>query len=318
LFRRHRPQAILAMGGFTSAPPIQAGKISGAATFLHEANSIPGRANRLLSPFVDQIFVGFPGAAARLHSQNVAATGTPVRNQFSPADSASCRMALGLRADQPVLLVVGGSQGATGINRLMAEAAPMFKSALPDLQFLHLTGGADRNLVQQAYAAAGCRATVLPFLSEMELALGAATVAISRAGASAIAEFAAMQVPAILIPYPAAADNHQYFNARAVVESGAALQFEQRSLTAHQLAQAALDLISKPSQLEKMRSAWQAWQFPNAAEDIANRILVTLGMPQPENGNRSSVSSDDFRRIPPSERNALRSQVSAGLIAKTP
>src|SRR6267143_1284971 len=123
-FRRRAPQAVLAMGGFTSAPPVLAGRSFGATTFLHESNTIPGRANRLLAHFVNQVFVGFAGAAGRLCNANVLTTGTPVRPQFETVNPAACRMALGLAAEQPVLLVMGGSQGAAGINDLALRALP--------------------------------------------------------------------------------------------------------------------------------------------------------------------------------------------------
>jgi UDP-N-acetylglucosamine--N-acetylmuramyl-(pentapeptide) pyrophosphoryl-undecaprenol N-acetylglucosamine transferase len=124
IFRRRRPDAVLAMGGFTSAPPVWVGKDFGAKTFLHESNTIPGRANRLLSRFVNEAFVGFPEAAARLKARKVTTTGTPVRPQFQPRNSAECRAALGLEANRPTILVVGGSQGASGLNEMILSALP--------------------------------------------------------------------------------------------------------------------------------------------------------------------------------------------------
>ena len=112
LFRDRPPQAVLAMGGFTSAPPILAGRACGSATFLHESNTIPGKANRWVAHFVDQAFVGFPVAAGRLHHANVLCTGTPVRPQFQPLDSISCRVALGLARERPLVLVMGGQPGS--------------------------------------------------------------------------------------------------------------------------------------------------------------------------------------------------------------
>ena len=111
------------MGGFTSAPPVLAGKRLGAFTFLHESNSIPGRANRWLAPWVDEVFVGFPTAARRLSTQCIRYVGTPVRPQFKPVDPGPCRMALGLSPKDPVLLIMGGSQGASGINQLLLRAS---------------------------------------------------------------------------------------------------------------------------------------------------------------------------------------------------
>ena len=121
------PRAVLAMGGFTSAPPVLAGKHFGAKTFLHDSNTIPGRANRWLAHVVDEAFVGFPQAAHRLWIQRHAVTGTPVREQFAPADAASCRMALGLDPRRPTLVITGGSQGA----RAFSEIVPAALTRLP-------------------------------------------------------------------------------------------------------------------------------------------------------------------------------------------
>jgi UDP-N-acetylglucosamine--N-acetylmuramyl-(pentapeptide) pyrophosphoryl-undecaprenol N-acetylglucosamine transferase len=243
IFRQRRPRAVLGMGGFACAPPTLAGKTFRAATFLHESNSVPGKANRWLAPFVDQVFVGFPQAATRLQNRKVLVTGTPVRPQFQATDPEPCRLALGLDSKRPVLLVMGGSQGASAVNRLVFEALPQLRQAAPQLQFLHLTGPNDEDNARAQYAAQNLKAVVHTFLTEMELALGAATVVVSRAGASSLAELAAMQVPAILIPYPAAADNHQFYNAHAFASAGAAVRLEQAEATGEKLAALVLRLL---------------------------------------------------------------------------
>src|SRR6266404_2191365 len=127
-FHARPPHVVLAMGGFTSAPPVLAGRKLGARTFLHESNSVPGRANRWLAPLVDAAFVGFPAAAGRLRCRTVKVTGTPVRPQFRPMDAAACRVALGLEAGRPVLLVMGGSQGARPINQLTIQSLPLLSA----------------------------------------------------------------------------------------------------------------------------------------------------------------------------------------------
>jgi len=276
LFRAHRPQAVLGMGGFTSAPPILAGKICGAATFLHESNSVPGRANRLLASFVDEVFVGFPSARTRLHNHHALSTGTPVRSHFQPASSESCRTALGLLRNQPVLLIVGGSQGATALNTLMLEALPSLRESAPDLQFLHLTGAADLEKVRAAYSTAGANAVVRPFLTEVDLALGAATVAVSRAGASSLAELAAMRVPSILIPYPHAANNHQYYNARAYADAGAAWLLVQSEGSQGRLTGQILELLRDANRRRAMADELARWHAPHAAEKIADHILALI------------------------------------------
>lgn len=276
LFRREPPQAVLAMGGFTSAPPILAGKACGAATFLHESNTIPGKANRWLSHVVDAAFVGFSSAATRLQNRNVFTTGTPVRQQFQPADAAACRMALGLQPHSAVLLIMGGSQGASGINDLVLQALPHFVRSAPELQFLHLTGANDLEGVRAAYAAQRCQAVTRPFLTEMELALGAATVAVSRAGASSLAELAAMRVPAILVPYPAAADDHQLHNARAFAEGGAASLLQQKGASGERLTELVLRLVPEELAREGMRTALARWHSPDAAQQIAEQMLAVM------------------------------------------
>lgn len=273
VFRDSRPAAALAMGGFTSAPPICAAKNVGAKTFLHESNTIPGRANRWLSRFVDQCFIGFPQAAERLRNRNVTVTGTPVRPQFQPRDAASCRTALGLEPDRDTILIMGGSQGASGINELVANCLPSIAAGRHQLQFVHLTGPGDAEKVEHAYSEAGVRAIVRPFLAEMELALGAATVAISRAGASSLAELAAVRVPSVLVPFPAATDNHQFFNAKAFEETGAARLLEQKAATPETLVRLMLGLIEDAAVREGMRAALAKWHMPRAAEQIAETML---------------------------------------------
>jgi UDP-N-acetylglucosamine--N-acetylmuramyl-(pentapeptide) pyrophosphoryl-undecaprenol N-acetylglucosamine transferase len=276
-FKAHPPQAALAMGGFTSAPPILAAKRAGARTFLHESNAVPGRANRWLSRVVDGMFVGFPAAAGRLRQPNVTVTGTPVRPYFQARDVAACRNQLGLDPARPVLLVMGGSQGASAINDLVLQALPLLGSHGPEWQWLHLTGTGDAERVRQTYAALELRAIVRPFLAEMDVALGAATAAVCRAGASSLAELAAMRVPAVLVPYPAATDNHQFHNARALEATGAACLLEQKSATPEMLVQLLSDLVEKPAVHEKMQTALAQWHKPGAAEQIAEAMLMVVG-----------------------------------------
>ena len=278
LFRSRPHQAILAMGGFTAAPPVLAGRVCGAVTFLHESNTIPGRANRFLSWFVDQPFVGFSQAAARLHHQKVVVTGTPVRPQFQPGSPASARVALGLEAARPVLLVMGGSQGASGVNDLVLQALPNLVGLSPDLQFLHLTGPNDFEKVRAAYAAAKAKAVVREFLTEMELAMSAATLAVSRSGASSLAEIAAMRLPTVLIPYPHAADDHQFHNARAFVQGGAARMLHRSQATAQNLTQLVADVLRKSEERQRISEALGAWHTPDAAAQMAEAILRAVAV----------------------------------------
>ena len=278
LFQPRPPQAALAMGGFTSAPPILAAKRSGARTFLHESNTIPGRANRWLSWVVDRAFVGFPSAAGRLHNRRVTVTGTPVRPQFQACNPAPCRTALGLDPSRPVLLVMGGSQGASGINEMVMQSLPLLAKRAPDWQWLHLAGPAETEKVTQAYAALKLRAVVHPFFARMELALGAATAAVSRSGASSLAELAAMRVPAVLVPYPAATGNHQFHNARALKPPAPRACSSKRAPPRKRWRICCSDLIEKPTVREQMQNALARWHAPEAANQIADVMLEAMGI----------------------------------------
>jgi UDP-N-acetylglucosamine--N-acetylmuramyl-(pentapeptide) pyrophosphoryl-undecaprenol N-acetylglucosamine transferase len=276
LFQTLRPAAVLAMGGFTSAPPVLAARRFGAKTFLHESNTIPGRANRWLARWVDQAFVGFPQAEGRLAAKSIAVTGTPVRGDFQTRDVAECRLALGLEANRPVLLVMGGSQGASGVNDLIVNSLPALARHALQWQWLHLAGPNDVEKVQRAYARHEMKSVVRPFLSEMELALAAATASVSRAGASSLAELAALRLPALLVPFPAAADNHQWHNARAFEETGAAQLLEQRQATPKKVSQALRELMEDTDERKAIKTALARWHAPKAAQLVADKILQSV------------------------------------------
>ena len=194
------------------------------------------------------------------------------------------------------LLVMGGSQGASAINHLVSQSLALLSEQSPDLQFLHLTGAGDFKKVCDAYTARKLKAVVRPFLAEMELALGAATVAVSRAGASSLAELAAMRVPVVLIPYPSAADNHQFYNAWAFVESGAARMLEQEKATPEMLAEMVKGLMEKPDLRAGMKEALAKWHQSDAAGQIAAQILEAMarnGVRFPTPAGQSEQSGPD-------------------------
>jgi UDP-N-acetylglucosamine--N-acetylmuramyl-(pentapeptide) pyrophosphoryl-undecaprenol N-acetylglucosamine transferase len=171
---------------------------------------------------------------------------------------------------------MGGSQGASGINELVIKSLPMFATLAPNLQWFHLAGPKDAGRVKQSYETLKLKAVVHPFFTGMELALGAASAAISRAGASSLAELAAMRVPAVLVPYPAATDDHQLHNARAFAGTGAARILEQEGATAEAMAEQIVDIVNCPATRQKMQNALAQWQAPRAAEEIADTMLEAV------------------------------------------
>jgi UDP-N-acetylglucosamine--N-acetylmuramyl-(pentapeptide) pyrophosphoryl-undecaprenol N-acetylglucosamine transferase len=255
----------------------------GAKTFLHESNTIPGKANRFLARFVDEAFIGFPEAAAKLRTKKISVTGTPVRPQFfqSAIGNRQSAIALGLDPGLPVILIVGGSQGARGLNDLILSALPVIThhaSRITQAQWLHLTGANDFEKVKSAYAALGIKAVVKPFLAEMELALGAATACISRSGASSLAEIAAMRLPSALVPLPTSADGHQLTNALAFEKTGAARLFEQKNSPPEKIAAVLAELVGDEAARSKIQTALAQWHAPNAAAEIAENILHAVNV----------------------------------------
>jgi UDP-N-acetylglucosamine--N-acetylmuramyl-(pentapeptide) pyrophosphoryl-undecaprenol N-acetylglucosamine transferase len=226
---------------------------------------------------VNDAFVGFPEAGARLKARKISATGTPVRSKFQPREVSECCVALGLDPIRPTILIMGGSQGASGLNEMILSALPLL--AQKNWQWLHLTGVSDFEKVKAAYSARGFRAVVKPFLAEMELALGAATASVSRSGASSLAEIAAMRLPSLLVPYPAAADNHQFFNASAFEKTGAAKLLEQKNSTPGKIAAILTALVEDETVRAKMQSALAQWHAPKAAEQITGFILDAIAQP---------------------------------------
>jgi UDP-N-acetylglucosamine--N-acetylmuramyl-(pentapeptide) pyrophosphoryl-undecaprenol N-acetylglucosamine transferase len=206
---------------------------------------------------------------------------------------------------------MGGSQGASGINEMILTALPFLQERgrlvresgsrdehadkLSVLQFLHLTGANDFEKVKAAYAAREIEAVVQPFHAEMDLALGAATVAVSRAGASSLAEIAAMRLPSLLVPFPAAADNHQYRNARAFEATGAARLLEQKNATPEGVAAILRELVENEASRASMQAALATWHAPRAAEQIASHILKTIGerfVFAPQSGEKVDVRGE--------------------------
>jgi UDP-N-acetylglucosamine--N-acetylmuramyl-(pentapeptide) pyrophosphoryl-undecaprenol N-acetylglucosamine transferase len=221
----------------------------------------------------------------------VTTTGTPVRPQFQPGDPAPCRAAFRLESNRPTILVMGGSQGASGINDMILSALPLLGNRTSAWQWLHLTGPGDVEKVEQAYAARGFKAVVKPFLAEMDMALGAATIAVSRAGASSLAEIAAVRLPSLLVPYPTAADNHQFYNAQAFEATGAARLLEQKNATPEKVAALLCELIEGAAARAKIQVALAQWHAPKAAEQIAEIMLEAVARCRKEVAGQSYPST---------------------------
>jgi UDP-N-acetylglucosamine--N-acetylmuramyl-(pentapeptide) pyrophosphoryl-undecaprenol N-acetylglucosamine transferase len=263
IYRKFKPHAVLGMGGFTSTAPVLAGKMRGVPTFIHESNAIPGKANRLTAKMVRAVLLGFKECAPFFSNARTEITGTPIRKELQPIDRGIARQKLGLREDLTTLLVMGGSQGASGINQAVIKSLPSLHD-LP-IQVIHLSGARDERLVADNYQREKIPAYVAAFHHSMEEVYSAADIAIARSGAASLAELAAFSLPAILIPFPYAAEDHQTKNAEIFVRAGAALLLKESDLTAESLAQKIRELIENPNQLRRFAEASAQLAPKNAA-----------------------------------------------------
>jgi UDP-N-acetylglucosamine--N-acetylmuramyl-(pentapeptide) pyrophosphoryl-undecaprenol N-acetylglucosamine transferase len=263
IYRKFKPHVILGMGGFTSTAPVLAGRMRGIATFIHESNAIPGKANRMTARLVRAVLLGFKECAPFFPKVRTEITGTPIRAALKPMDRAAAREKLGLRPDLPTLLVMGGSQGASGINQAMIKAIPSLKDV--PLQLIHLAGTRDEQLVAENYRRENVTAHVAAFHHHMEEAYSAADLAIARSGAASLAEIAAFSLPSILIPFPYAADDHQTRNAEIFARADAAIVLKQSELSGELLALKIRELIGDPVRLRRMSEKCSKLAPKNAA-----------------------------------------------------
>ena len=273
LLKHFQADAVLGMGGFTSLPPVLAGHRLGLKTFVHDSNARPGRANVLTSRFCNQVFLGVEAARPFFQQSEIVITGTPVRDEMVKLPSrAEGAEAFRLDPAKPVLLVMGGSQGAKRLNDLAAESAAHFPA---DLQILHIAGTADLERVQTTV---GNRANyrVIGFCDKMALAYAASDLIVARSGASSLTEIAHAGLPSILVPYPYAADDHQTKNAVVFADAGAAELAQERDLDAASLAKLASDILNDLQTHGRMAKAARELDVPDASIRICDAIEATL------------------------------------------
>lgn len=271
LYAEWSPAAVLGMGGFTCFAPIVVGRKRKVPTFLHESNAIPGRANKLNARYVTRVLLGFEQCRPFFPKAVCEVVGTPIRSALrQPIDKAAARASFGLARDKTTLLVMGGSQGASGINKRVIEAMP---SLAERMQVIHLTGKSDEVSTREAYAKEGVTAYVAAFHHAMQEAYGAADIAIARSGAASLTELSHFSLASILIPFPFAADDHQTANADIFHKAGAGVLIGESAATGTALAGALLDILNSPERLAKMSRKAHSLAPENAAELVADTIL---------------------------------------------
>lgn len=281
VIREFAPDLIFSIGGYASAPTVLAGWARRVPCILLEPNAIPGLTNRLLSRLATKVCVGFPDTIRFFPVQKTVYTGNPVRWN-TPTPLVSTRTS----PDEFTLLIVGGSAGAHRLNQTLPPALARLGPGREKLRVIHQTGKADHEEVSAAYARLGIRAEVLSFIETMQEVYSVADLVVCRAGATTVAELAALGKPALLIPYPYAVDDHQRANAEVLVRAGAARVILDAQLTPERLSQEISTLMQDRAQLSAMARAALAQGRPDATAVVVRECLACL-----PSANRSNLEA---------------------------
>lgn len=266
LLKRGQFQGVLTTGGYIAAPAILAAWSLGLPRVIHESNAIPGKVTRWLSSICTGVGLGLEDATQYLPKAKTVVVGTPVR----PAFLSPCDLDLPIPKEALLIVVAGGSQGAVSINKLVRACAPAWLET--GAWIVHLTGTQDPDAQSFQHP----HYLSMPFYDNMAGLLQRANLAISRAGAGTLSELAIASTPALLIPYPYAAEDHQAYNAAAFVKAGAAQVYRQEELTSEKLEQTVLNWLQNPQTLEEMAAKAYSLAVPDSTERFAQLILEQI------------------------------------------
>ncbi len=311
IVRRHRAQLVLGVGGYASGPVVLAAAGLRVPTAVLEQNARVGLTNRLLAPVVGRAFVSFEETVAAFPSGRARCLGNPVRPAFARAAEAAAADPGGLEARADTLLVLGGSQGARRLDEVVPRAVAQWAGAR-SARIVHQAGRERVTEVERAYARAGLRAEVVPFLEDVAGEMLRARLLVARAGATTVAELCAVGRPAVLVPYPYAADDHQRANAEALQRQGAARCLLEGDLRPETLAAQLAELWPDAEARRRMAAAARALGRPQAADDIAEALLGWVegagrgtaprnGTSEPAGGRRPPGGAASARRGEESE-----------------
>ena len=272
-----KPDVVVGFGGYVSGPVVRTAHKMGIKTAIHEQNAFPGKTNIALSKYADAVMLTVENAEKYLKcAKKPVITGLPVREELLCADKEEARRALGLGKNTKLVLSTGGSLGAESVNKLMCDIIPEYKDE--DIRFIHGYGQLGRDvpekLKEKGITDLDCdKRRVSEYIYDMAQVMAAADLVIGRAGASSLAEVQALGKASVLIPYPFAAENHQYYNALALVEKDAAIVIEQKELTSEKVSAIIKDLIENPEKYEKMGKNARNMAKTDAKKRICDIII---------------------------------------------
>lgn len=269
IFRKFRPDVVIGVGGYASGPGMLAAVLMRVPTLVFEPNFVPGFANRVVAKFVSAAAVHFEETGKYFRRCEV--TGVPVREAFFQVSG---------EPTSPTVLIFGGSQGAHAINQVVMQSASEMLSRIPGLRIIHQTGERDFGEIEAAYANLSGMAQAHRFIDDMPAAFAKSSLLICRSGASTVAEVTAAGKPALFVPFPRAADDHQKRNAEAFERAGASVMMEESKLTRETLIETVASLLADAPRLRKMGEAARKLSHPNAARDIASMAAKLASAPQ--------------------------------------
>ena len=276
IVKNFSPDVVVGTGGYVCGPILLAASIKKIPTLIQEQNAVAGVTNKILSKFVDKIAVGSTLALKKFPADKTIYTGNPIRENVLSANKFDGLKEFNFSENKPVILISGGSRGARSINNAMIGV--LLNADNFDAQFLHVTGKGEfdsvtKKLADNNFDFDNKNIKIVPYLYNMPQAMAMADLAIFRAGATGLAELTARGIPSILIPYPYATENHQEFNAKVLVDGGAAKMILNKDLTAEILSAQIDELLKNPDELQKMRECSLKLGKPQAADEIAELIL---------------------------------------------
>ncbi|MBW2093897.1 MAG: undecaprenyldiphospho-muramoylpentapeptide beta-N-acetylglucosaminyltransferase [Deltaproteobacteria bacterium] len=268
VIKRVSPEVILGVGGYTAGPVCLAGRLLGVPTAIHEQNSYPGLTNRVLARVVNKVLISYNESREYFGAASIVLTGNPVREELFVARENEAKV-----SSRFTILVLGGSQGAQAINTAFVDALLHLRKQGLSPGVIHQTGNLDYERVEQQYRERGLEGEVMPFIEDMAGAYARADLVVSRAGATTLAEIAALGKASILIPYPYAANQHQDTNARVLEQAGGAIVMKERDMRGEDLAHELGELMGHPERVADMERAALARGRRDAARQIVDQLL---------------------------------------------
>ncbi len=297
ILRKWKPDMVIGVGGYASGPVVLAAWLLRIPTAVQEQNAIAGFTNRMLGRITQAAFTAFPEAGRYFARRKVYQLGNPIRRMLMEN-----YMRPSMKHDKLRLLIFGGSQGAHALNMRVIEALPHLADLKERIHITHQTGSRDRDYVEKGYHAVGFKPDVRDFITDMSAAYAESDLVVCRAGATTLAELSVCKKPSLLVPFPAAADNHQVVNARSLVDAGAAVMIEERDLTGELLAQEIRAILTSEQRREKMARAAGLLGGPQAAKEIAD--VCTELIRRRWGSRKGQERGADFKPVRPAESEA--------------